>query len=115
MDKIVDFISDLMAKTAWTMEKPAAYGPFHLTFAIVGILICIAFSYLLRNLGDKGNRRLLQGVAVFLILTEIYKQCFYTFYIGGGTYQWWIFPFQMCSIPMYFGLLAPAFKKGGRV
>ena len=32
--------------------------------------------------------------------------------IGNHSYQWWIFPFQMCSIPMYFCLIAPLLREG---
>ena len=52
------------------------------------------------------------GCGIFLTVTEIYKQLFYYFYIGGGNYQWWIFPFQMCSVPMYLCILAPLLKPG---
>ena len=110
MDSISEFLTRLMTLTAWEMEKPKAYGAFHLTFTFVGFCVCILLAYLLRNLGKKGNRRLLLGLGVFLILTEVYKQLFYTFYIGGGSYQWWIFPFQLCSVPMYLCVIAPFLK-----
>ena len=94
------------------MEKPAAYGAFHLTFTFVGLALCIVAAYLLRNVGEKGNRILLVSVGVFLMLTEVYKQLFYYYYIGEGSYQWWIFPFQLCSVPMYLCVIAPFLKKG---
>lgn len=98
--------------TAWEMEKPPAYGAFHLTFTFVGIALCILFAYLLRNANEKVNKIVLVSVGVFLIITEIYKQLFYFYYIGEGHYQWWIFPFQLCSVPMYFCVIAPFLKKG---
>lgn len=107
MDSIREFLTHVMTLTAWEMEKPKAYGAFHLTFTFVGLAACVLLAYLLRHLGEKGNRRLLVGAGVFLILTEVYKQLFYTFYIGGGAYQWWIFPFQLCSVPMYLCVIAP--------
>ena len=110
METAEKFLTDLMTATAWTMEKPKAYGSFHLTFTFVGFALCLLFAYLLRHLGEKGNRRLLTSLGVFLILTEIYKQLFYTYYIGGGSYQWWIFPFQLCSVPMYLCVIAPWVK-----
>ncbi|MBQ8859126.1 MAG: YwaF family protein [Clostridia bacterium] len=110
METINKFLTDLMTATAWTMEKPKAYGSFHLTFTIVGFAVCVLLAYLLRNLGERGNRRLLTSVGLFLIITEVYKQLFYTYYIGGGEYQWWIFPFQLCSIPMYLCVIAPWVK-----
>lgn len=111
MNSIRDLLVQLMTLTAWEMQKPKAYGTFHLTFTFVGLAICILLAYLLRGLSEKGNRRLLLGMGTFLLLTELYKQLFYTYYIGGGTYQWWIFPFQLCSIPMYLCVIAPFIKR----
>ncbi len=106
------WLRDLIEATAWEMEKPKAYGTFHLTFTLVGFVLCVFLAWRLRNLGEKGSRRLLLGVGAFLIVTEIYKQLFYYYHIGGGSYQWWIFPFQLCSIPMYFCVIAPLLRRG---
>lgn len=46
-----------------------------------------------------------------MIIFEIIKQLVLTFYVGKGTYQWFYFPFQLCSIPMYACLLAGLTKK----
>lgn len=106
------FLADLMHITAWSMERPAAYGAFHLTFTFVGLLLSFFLAWRLRKLGDKGNRIFLMGCGIFLLITEIYKQLFYYYHIGGGTYQWWIFPFQLCSVPMYLCIIAPLLKPG---
>ena len=29
---------------------------------------------------------------------------------GGGSYDWWYFPFQLCSVPMYLCILLPVVK-----
>ncbi len=108
----MQFLEKLIEATAWGMEKPPAYGGFHLTFTFVGLVICILLAYLLRNVGERGNRIVLWSVGGFLALTEIYKQLFYYFHMGDHSYQWWIFPFQLCSVPMYLCLIAPFLKKG---
>lgn len=102
----------LMDATAWKMVKPAPYGIFHLSFMVVGFLLSAVAAFKLRKLGDKGNRRLLIGIGIFLAVCEIYKQLFYCYHICGGKYAWWIFPFQLCSVPMYLCILAPMLKKG---
>lgn len=93
--------------TAWTMEKPPAYGVFHLSFFFAGLALSLLAAYLLRRTNEKQNRIVLLTCGIFLVLSELYKQLFYTYVIGGGAYQWWIFPFQLCSVPMYLCLLAP--------
>lgn len=109
MDALLD---RFMTWTAWEMTPPTAYGPFHLTFTFVGFAFCLLVAHKLRNLGNKGNRVVLLGCGIFLLLTEVYKQLFYYYHIGDHSYQWWIFPFQMCSVPMYLCIIAPLLKPG---
>ena len=112
MNGFINALSSFLTETAWMMEKPKAYGLFHLCFMLIGFFLCGFLAWKLRNLGEKGTRRVLLTVGVFLAVSEIYKQLFYTYVIGGGHYQWWIFPFQLCSIPMYFCLILPFIKQG---
>lgn len=43
----------------------------------------------------------------FLFLSEIWKQYCITYIVNKNCYDWWYFPFQLCSIPMYICLLLP--------
>jgi hypothetical protein len=36
-----------------------------------------------------------------MTISEIWKQWYLTFRLNNGIYQWWFFPFQLCSIAMY--------------
>lgn len=99
-------------KTAWRMEPPKAYGAFHLTFWFVGLTVVFFAAFFLRKAEERTNKYLLFGVGLFLALAEIYKQLFYTFYIGKGRYPFDRFPFQLCSIPMYICLVVPWLKEG---
>ena len=49
-----------------------------------------------------------------MFISEIWKQFCLTYLVHDGTYNWWYFPFQLCSIPMYVCLLLP-FLSFGRV
>ena len=44
---------------------------------------------------------------VLMLGSEIWKQLILTFVLGQGAYNWWYFPFQLCSIPMYVLLAYP--------
>ena len=44
---------------------------------------------------------------ILMLCSEVWKQFTLTFVIGGGRYNWWYFPFQLCSIPMYILLAYP--------
>lgn len=109
---IFAWIDRLICSTAWEMTKPQAYGAFHLIFTFAGLALCVLFAFIFRKVGEKGHKRIMLGVGIFLLITEVYKQLFYYYHIGNHSYQWWIFPFQLCSVPMYLCIIAPLFKKG---
>ena len=92
--------------TAWPMTPPTAYGSFHLLFLLAGLGGAAALAYALRKCSEVCCRRILLGVGLFLISCEAYKLIFYYYVIGHGSFQWWVFPFQLCSIPMYLCLAA---------
>lgn len=49
---------------------------------------------------------------LLMAASEIWKQVYLTFGINGGSYDWWYFPFQLCSMPMYLLLVLPHLKEG---
>ena len=90
--------------TAWTMDKPAAYGPFHLVFTAVLLAVTVWAAWRLRNTSEKGNRIVLGCVGGFLLLTEVYKILFHIYVDPYDWGFWGCFPFQLCSVPMYLSL-----------
>ena len=99
------------------MERPQIYGWFH----ILWLVITVASTVLLCHWGKKASHRqvcnIVLAVAVTVAVLEIYKQVNYTFSVmeDGSIrtdYQWYAFPFQFCSTPMYVGLLAGVIRKG---
>lgn len=112
MQQFITQLDQLIGATAWEMETPKAYSLFHILFVVVGFSLCAILAWKLRNVSEKGNRVILLSVGIFLLISEIYKQLFYCFYLSNNTYVWWIFPFQLCSVPMYLCLLAPLLKPG---
>lgn len=112
MNEFTEWLSDILHATAFEMTPPTAYGAFHLTFAIVGFAVSLLLAWKLRNIGGKRCRILIFSVGAFLIACELYKQLFYYFCIGEVGYKWWIFPFHLCSVPMYLCVIAPIIKQG---
>jgi len=110
----MSWLEKFIELTAWEITAPRAYGPFHLTFTFVGIALCVFLAWKLRKLGERGNRAVLLTVGIFLIITEVYKQLFYFYHMEDNEYAYWIFPFQLCSVPMYLCIIA-ALIKGGRI
>lgn len=68
----------------------------------------------LHSLPAKAVRRVLFGCGLLLLAGELYKQLFLYFFINGQSYDWWYFPFQLCSLPMYLCLMQ-RFLPNGRV
>ena len=102
-----------IAENDYTATPPRAYGPFHLIFTIVGFALCVLLAILLRKASDRVSRWVVFGCGAFLAVTEVYKQLFYYFAMDTTVhYHWWIFPFQLCSVPMYLCLIAPFLKNG---
>ena len=64
----------------------------------------------MRNLRSLDrSERFLFYTGLVMAASEIWKQWTLTFVLGDGTYNWWYFPFQLCSVPMYLLLLLPFF------
>lgn len=113
MQAFMDYLYRLLSLTAWKIDPPKAYGVFHISFFVIGVLICIFAAYKLRNISDRGNKILLLTLGGYLIVCEIYKQLFYFFIIKQGVgYSWGDFPFHLCSVPMYLCILVPLLKPG---
>lgn len=98
------------------MNTPEPYGWFHLMTLGLTILATILLCLYGQHHSPQHVRSILFGVSATVILLEIYKQINYTFTLQGDTivadYQWYAFPWQFCSTPMYIGLLAGRTKPG---
>lgn len=103
-------MSNIMSLTNWKITPPKPYGVFHLTFLILGIIISVLLARKLKKLNDKQNKKLLFGVGIFLLVIEVYKELFYYYVVNNETYDFSIFPFQLCDIPMFICLLIPFIK-----
>jgi hypothetical protein len=98
------------------MKQPTVLGWFHwlwIALTIVMILYCYIKR---RNDSHKTVNHVIFWTAVAVAACEIYKQVHYTFGYRTGAvttdYQWYIFPFQFCSLPLYLFLLLPFLPEG---
>ncbi|MBQ7330790.1 MAG: YwaF family protein [Oscillospiraceae bacterium] len=111
----MSFWQNVLAFLDLSMETPQPYGWFHLIWFALSFLALIPLCRYPRNPSQKHIRRVVWVTALVVAILEVYKQINYTFaYENGITadYQWYAFPFQFCSTPMYIGLLAGIIKKG---
>ena len=111
----MNFWQKLLELFNMQMETPTAFGWFHLLFWGLTILFAVLLCVFHKKENPDRVRKVVLFVAITVIILEIYKQINYSFsYENGITfdYQWYAFPFQFCSTPMYVGLLAGIIKKG---
>lgn len=102
---------------AQVAEAPVPYGVFHLVSFALAVLAGIGLCAWMKKPTALQVRRVVLAVSLVVLILELYKQINYTFQVSDGgitaKYQWYIFPWQFCSTPMYVGLLAALTK--GRV
>lgn len=107
---LLNFFGKLLEILDTKMQVPEIYGWFHISFfalsVISGILLCRFF----KNPDERFVKRLLLVSSLIVFVLEIYKQVNYTFSYDNSVisadYQWYAFPFQFCSTPMYIGFVA---------
>lgn len=102
----------------WPMEKPALYGWYHLLWWVISFAAAWLLCYLHRYSKQPEHYvcKVVFYTAVLVALFEMLHQINYNVIWADGRLQldiqWYAFPFQFCSTPMYIGLLTGVFKKG---
>ena len=110
------FFKKLLIFFEGAMETPDIYGWFHIMFMLIILIASIIAVKLAKSASPKNTNIFLATVGTIMILFEVYKQIVFTFEVKNGAivadYQWYIFPFQLCSTPMYIMLLSSIVKPG---
>ena len=110
----MSFFEEILRIFDTQMEKPALFGWFHILWIVLVILGSLVLCLLHKKKAPNVPGVVL-AASVAVALLEIYKQINYSFSYDNGIhfdFQWYAFPFQFCSTPMYVGLLAGVFRKG---
>ena len=111
----MDFFNELLRIFNLKMDIPKPYGWFHLLFCALSLLTAVILCATHKKGDDRRVRRVVFITAVLVAVLEIYKQINYSFSYGDAItfdYQWYAFPWQFCSMPMYVGLLVGLTRKG---
>lgn len=85
------------------MNRPQPYSWFHFLSLLIAIISFVIFIKVFRNINEKNFKRFMIVTGLVMILFEIYKQAIFTY--QANEYQWYAFPFQFCSTPMYLFLI----------
>ena len=100
------------------MPTPTSFGWFH-WLCIILTLIVIIFLYIKKKEhNDKQLKKVLAIYGIISLTLEILKQLIWSFNYDPITnlitwdYQWYAFPFQLCTTPIYVSLICLFLNKG---
>lgn len=101
------------------METPTLYGAWHIVFLLLTIAASVLLVWRYRDASDRTLRKLLLVIWVVMVALEVYKQLVFSMDVSDDgvaswAYQWYAFPFQFCSTPL-FALPFLIWMKEGRV
>ncbi|MBQ4065400.1 MAG: YwaF family protein [Clostridia bacterium] len=100
------------------MTTPGNYGWLHLLFLALTAATAVFLILRYRDANGKTVRRILGVAWIVMVVLEIYKQLVFSMGVTEGVahwdYQWYAFPFQFCSTPLY-ALPFLVFLKDGKV
>lgn len=105
-EEIVEFLSFELKET------PTMYGWFHLMFLGIFAVLSVICIKRLKGSTTQDMNRFLRTSGVIMLLLEVYKQLVFTIEGSVWDYQWYAFPFQFCSVPMYLMFIGSFFKRG---
>ena len=106
------WLYELLLASNILCDKPAPFGIFHLSW----LSLCILLSAMLGVWGNRHGRKITDVTVLCaggsLLLLEAYKQLYSFFILSGWQYDFSIFPFQFCSLPLYLYCIAPFLPDG---
>ena len=112
---MMEFLQSVLRVMDHQMETPRVFGWFHIICLALTVLVTVLLCFRHKEDSDHRVRSVVLITAIVVTIAEIYKQINYSFSYTDGIsfdYQWYAFPFQFCSTPMYVGLLAGILPKG---
>ena len=109
------FLQSILSFFDTSMPTPQPYGWFHILFFVLSFVAAMILCRFPKKQNENHVWRVVWITAVIVAIWEVYKQINFSFSYENGIsfdYQWYAFPFQFCSTPMYVGLLVGLVPKG---
>ena len=100
------------------MKEPEAFGWFHLMWLFF-VLVAVIFLYKKKKKNSEKQLKLVLGIyGITAFVLELLKQLSWSFNYDSvinsvsWDYQWYAFPFQLCTTPIFISLICLFLKKG---
>ncbi len=103
----MEFLGKIITFFDSKMQVPTSYGWFHLMFVAIAITATVLMCIFLKDAKDITFRIIIGACWLIMVGFEIYKQLNYGLSYNAELntvtwdYQWYAFPFQFCSSPLY--------------
>ncbi len=99
------------------MQTPTYYGWFHCLFIAIFVALCILCVMQAKKHRTEKSFKIIVWVCwSIMFVLELYKQLIYSFRLVDGVptwhYQWYAFPYQLCSTPLYVLPIIGCLKPG---
>ena len=105
----MNFFEQIIYMLQGTMEEPKAFGWFHLLWIFIVIFSLLILYKLKNKYCEKQLKTVLFIYGFGALVLEIIKQVIWSFNYENGIvlwdYQWYAFPFQLCTTPIYVSLI----------
>ncbi|MBR2926201.1 MAG: YwaF family protein [Clostridia bacterium] len=102
----------LLKLTHVPIDRPSVYGVFHICWLLIGLALFVLLSILALKKGKDATDGTVFGFGMLFLVLELYKQLYSFYILCDGRYDFGVFPFQFCSLPLYFCLIAPFLREG---
>lgn len=102
------------------MNTPTTFGWFHLLCILLSIIVLVFLYKKRSNYSERQLKTLLFNYGIISFVLELLKQLIWSFNYDSITglvtwdYNWYAFPFQLCSTPIYVALMC-SFMKNSKV
>lgn len=101
----MEFLASIVSFLGTSSDVPLAWGAFHLIFLVVFVPAAVLLCIKLKEVSDSTLRRVFLALWIILVVGEIYREFILGASVDGGSinysFQWYLFPFQICSAPLY--------------
>ena len=90
---------------------PTLFGRYHILALVLIILFNTYFYFFVKDKNEEYLINLLHRFGLFMMILEIFKQLFCFEYVFDRVINLWFFPFQICSLAMYFSFVVKYLDK----
>ncbi len=102
------------------MAKPALFGTWHIVSIVLTVALTVFLVAKFKDCNDITLRRILLVMWLIMLFFEVYKQLHFSFRVESydwgeyihWQYDFWVFPFQFCSTPIYLLPILVFVKEG---